>query len=361
MSLVHTARSFARGEYEADFESRVHDIAAGVSTDRLSRMELQLLPVVASALAAVLPDHPATSIAAGAKRRAAAEAMLAEDAAGIAASALADHGLTVAPLKGLALSSAYESLTWRRPMGDADLLIIEQVSWEDIDSTLTSSGFRRAPRHFHARNYALPDGRQVDLHRFVSTPNAFTGALSQALSSLVESPSVGSPLRVLTAEFHMAHAIEHAMRWNPILPARSISDIAAIQESTRSLDWEIVHALLRDWTAALNGRALIAGLVEADILSECAIELHPVATPLSDQWIQYLAPMDPRTSWFGYSASYFALIPWRLWRHGEDFSYREYLRSLWSLHESESLARATGNRIAMRLRYGRNFPTYSHE
>lgn len=361
IAMVRAAVMHSRGKHDDGLQQETNRLADGVSTDRLSRTELQLLPVLASSFIDLVPDHPATPIAEGAKRRAAAEALLSQSAATSAASALADHGLTVAPLKGLALSGTYESLNWRRPMGDADLLILEQASWADVDAALTSHDFRRAPGSHHARNYDLPDGRRVDVHRFVSTPNAFPRALRQAIPALVERLSVAVPFRQLAAEFHMAHAIEHAMRWNPIPPARSISDIAAIQESTPNLDWLIVHRLLTEWCAAINGRALVTVLVEAEILPTRAIDRQPLHTSPSDRWIQRLAPRDPRTSWVGQSATYFGLIPWRLWRNVEGFSYREYLRSLWSLHEGQSLAHAAGTRVSRRLRYGRNLPQYIHE
>lgn len=361
MSLVHTARSFARGEYEADFESRVHDIAAGVSTDRLSRMELQLLPVVASALAAVLPDHPATSIAEGAKRRAAAEAMLAENAASIAASALSDHGLMVAPVKGLALNTRYEALGWRRPMGDADLLSLQDASWDEIRDAVTSVGFQPGPISNHAHNYDLPDGRRADIHRFVSPANSFPAAMVGVIPDLLETGTTSSPMRELMPEFHMAHAIEHAMRWNPIPPARSISDIAAIQESSSVLDWPVVHRLLRQWCADRTGLALINALVERELLPETAIDRDPVHLPISDRWLQNLATSDPRESWIGQPVSYFGLIPWRLNRHDSSFSYREYLRALWNLGDGESLTSGTWIRISRRRRYGRNLPQYTQE
>lgn len=361
ISMVQLALAHAQSNEPHDFAARIQLLADGVSTDRLSRTELQLLPVVASALASALPHHPATPVAEGAKRRAAAEALLAGSAAVAAARALGHQGLTVAPLKGTALSDRYEALNWRRPMGDADILVLEDASWEDIDRALVTEGFTRAPGSYHARNYDLPDGRRVDIHRFVSTPNSFPQALHPCIAGLVTTEIDSSGFRHLAPEFHMAHAIEHAMRWNPIPPARSISDIAAIQASVPSLDWTCVHDLLHEWCAGINGIALVDVLVRGDVLPADAAKANAAPISVTDLWIQRLAPVDPRESWLSQSLTYFGLVPWRLHRNSKSFDYAQYLRALWSLEEGETLTSAATARVSRRLRYGRNLPQYIHD
>jgi len=335
-------------------------LADGVSQDRLTRTELQLLPVLATALERVVPEHPATGIAMGAKRRAAAEALLAQTVARQAAEALATEGLSVAPLKGIALEGHYAHIGWRRPMGDADLLVLNAATWEEIEHAAVQAGFARGPGSVHARNFDLPDGRRVDIHRFVSTPNAFPSSLAEVTPLARSSDTDHSHWKQLPGEFHMAHAIEHAMRWSPIAPARSISDIAVLQRTGHELDWCQVHGLLMSWAADLNGSALINTLVRAGILPTHAGSKNRNGTKRGAKLLQAFVTSDPRASWTRQPTTYFALIPWRLRRRDPQFSYRDYLRSIWSMDPDDSMFEAIMTRLRSRRRHGRALPQYEH-
>jgi hypothetical protein len=359
--MVTLALEALRPQQSLSWETAMVDLANSLSQDRLTRTELQLLPVLATALAQILPHHPATSLALGAKRRAAAEAMLAHSAAGEAAQALARNHLSVAPLKGIALDGAYARFGWRRPMGDADLLVVDPPSWAELETVLKHAGFTTGPGSVHARNFDLPDGRRVDIHRYLSVPNAFPGALSQALP-LLYTPDLNDPhYQQLPSEFHMAHAIEHAMRWNPIPPARSITDIAVLQISAPDLDWHLVHQLLLSWAADRNGCALINALVDSGILPTHAKQTSLQSKDLTAIWLQALVTADPRRSWARQLAAYLALVPLRLKKNDEHFTYRDYLRNLWNLDPKETMFGAVQSRLQNRLHYGRNLPQYIHE
>ena len=360
IALVTLALQFAKG-LNSDFDfQRLKEVANSISHDRLSRVELQLLPILASALDEVLPNHPANALALGAKRRAAAEALLADSAARIAAESLRAQGLPSVRLKGLALVGDYEAMGWRRPMGDADLLIVEPTSWKVVEETLIKVGFNPAPGSVHARNFDLPNGRRVDIHRFISTPNAYPVSLQRLIPLVVASNTSSRQESELPAEVHMAHAIEHAMRWNPILPARSISDIAVIQHTSPNVDWQVVHDLLCEWAANRNGRAFLAVLARAGIVPMQAVSTQSGRAE-EDVWLQTWATADPRRSWIKQSITFFGLVPRRLSRKDPDFVYSNYLRGLWSLRPEESISAAITHRIKQRVTYRRNLPQYIHE
>jgi len=361
IALVSLALGELRGDTSDSWRERLRSVADSVSQDRLTRVELQLLPVLATALDRNLPDHPATALALGAKRRAAAEALLAKTAALTAANALHERGLPTAPLKGLALAETYEALGWRRPMGDADLLVVAPTSWETVEDTLVNAGFLPAPGSVHARNFDLPDGRRVDVHRFISTPNAYPEATQRLMEYVSSNPTSTWKGCELPAEVHMAHAIEHAMRWNPIIPARSVSDIAAIQCMYTDLDWMSVHFLLIDWGANRNGRALLAVLANAGIIPAGAVRESAINHEEEDVLLQTWATADPRQSWIKQSVTYFGLVPRRLSRKNPDFNYGDYLRGLWSLGPTDSISAAITSRVKRRLAHGRNLPQYIHE
>jgi DNA-binding transcriptional MocR family regulator len=361
ISMVKLALEGMGTERDHSWETAMLDLAGSLSLDRLTRTELQLLPVLATALAQILPHHPSTTVALGAKRRAATEALLAQSAARTAAQALARSHLSVVPLKGIALDGLYADFGWRRPMGDADLMVVDSPSWEKLTAILKQAGFTAGPISVHARNFDLPDGRRVDIHRYVSTPNAFPKALSQVLP-LLYSPDPNDPYsKQLPLEFHMAHAIEHGMRWNPIPPARSISDIAVIQLTAPDLNWHIVHQLLLSWAADQNGSALIDVLVAAGILPTHAKQAREQTKDLVDIWLQAMMTADPRRSWIRQFAAYHALVPLRLRMNDKQFMYQGYLRSVWSLDPKESLLEAARSRLRMRLHHGRNLPQYMHD
>jgi len=362
IALVSLALDELRGEITETWIRRLHEVADGISRDRLTRVELQLLPILATALNNHFSDHPATALALGTKRRAAAETLIAETAARAAAEALEAHGLSTAPLKGLALAETYEQLGWRRPMGDADLLILDPTSWSEVEASLRDSGFALAtPYAVHARNFDLPDGRRVDVHRFISTPNAFPDAL-QGLRVLASTADQAGRLgKALPPEVHMAHAIEHAMRWSPIVPARSISDIVALQQANVGLDWKLVHELLVHWSADRNGHALLARLVEAVLIPSNATWACHRRDRSEDRWLQAWSTTDPRRTWIKQPVVFFGLIPRRLARKDTDFKYSEYLRNLWSLDAQDSIAPAVASRVRRRLISGRKLTQYNFE
>ena len=362
IALVKLASDELRGQISESWISRLRELADGISHDRLTRIELQLLPILATALDKHFPDHPATALALGAKRRAAAEALLARTAARTAAEALAAHGLSTTYLKGLALAPTYEQLGWRRPMGDADLLILDPTSWTEVDFTLRGSGFTLVtPYAVHARNFDLPDGRRVDIHRFISTPNAFPAALQRVRALISTADQAGRLGKTLPPEVHMAHAIEHAMRWSPIVPARSISDIVALQEANIGLDWKLVHDLLVYWAADRNGQALLARLVEADLIPTSATRVYDRRDRSEDRWLQAWSTTDPRRTWIKQPVVYFGLLPRRLARKDPGFKYSEYLRNLWSLDAHDPIAPAVASRVRRRLIRGRKLTQYNLE
>lgn len=359
--MVKLAVEHLHGEHTSLWIQQLEQVAEGVSRDRLTRTELQLLPVLASALDEALPDHPATSIALGTKRRAAAEGLLARSAATHATDALNVHGIPVAPLKGLALEASYAELGWRRPMGDADLLILASIPWSVIVDALHKAGFTQGPRTTHARNFDLPDSRRVDVHQYMSPPNAYPDAVETAImASTFSDPD--EPLNAqLSPEFHVAHAIEHAMRWNPIPPARSISDIAVLQQTSPNLDWALVHRLLVTFGADRSGFALLTSLERAGIVSRDAVPSAQWKHHSSDGWLQAWSTADPRKTWLAQPIVFVGLIPWRLRRHNRQFSYRAYLRDLWGLAETDSIPAAIWQRMKSRLAHGRNRPEFNHE
>jgi len=69
IALVSLAFDELRGEITETWMRRLREVADGISHDRLTRIELQLLPILATALDNHFPDHPATALALGAKRK----------------------------------------------------------------------------------------------------------------------------------------------------------------------------------------------------------------------------------------------------------------------------------------------------
>lgn len=264
----------------------LRQVADAVSLDGLTRTELQLLPILAGSLAQRLPDHPATRIAQGAKRRAAAEGLMAESGARDALDALSEGGLSAAALKGLALAPRYAALGWRRPMGDADVLLTRDAPWADLEGLLGTRGFEPGPGTLHAHNFDLPDGRRVDVHRWLSVDTAFPAAIADTRSRLIHRPDGALGGWELPAEIHMAHTIEHAMRWNPIPPARSVADVAALALTSPDLSWVDVWSVLESWGKADNARVFVERLAAVEVVPETALRQPTRATRPLDRWCQ---------------------------------------------------------------------------
>lgn len=337
----------------------LRQVADTVSLDGLTRTELQLLPILAGSFQRWLPDHAATRIAQGAKRRAAAEGLMAESAARAALDALSEGGISAAALKGLALSPRYATLGWRRPMGDADLLLTRDAPWSELEGLLKAHGFAPGPGTLHAHNFDLPDGRRVDVHRWLSIDTAFPAAIAGTRACLIRRPDGALSGWELPVEIHMAHTIEHAMRWNPIPPARSVADVAALALTSPELSWVDVWSVLESWGKADNARVFVERLAAAEVVPKTALREPTRETRTLDRWCQALDTLDPRESFASGAGRHLVVMPLRLRQRGSHLTYREYLRNLWEVDPRESLTRVAWGKALRKIRYGRDLPEFA--
>jgi len=142
-------------------------------------------------------------------------------------------GLRVLPLKGVALAeSAYDSVA-ERPMGDVDILALDD--WKASVQVLEDAGLMAGERADHAWSFRNPEGQVVELHHSVtSCPGLFPLDREGLWRRRERTPAALVPWRPgaedLLVQLALHAAFQHALRLNLVqyLDFRRLVERAAL-------------------------------------------------------------------------------------------------------------------------------------
>jgi hypothetical protein len=164
---------------------------------------------------------------------------------------LAELGIEVLALKGLAMGRLFYPSPALRPMSDVDLLVPERKAEAALRSLL-ASGWSRAPnarlprppgdlpasfrRFKHGVALRNDAGLELDLHWHASYACCWDGA-DDGFWARSEPFSLGErTLRTLDPTDHLLQTCVHGIRFNGVAPMRWVADATMIIESGR-VDW----------------------------------------------------------------------------------------------------------------------------
>jgi hypothetical protein len=329
----------ARGHVDEELLTRVADQVARNEVDESLR---RLLPALYPHYISAGFKHPAVAHIRGLYGLARALGARVRAAAADAASILADAGIPVLVLKGVPLAKEYYQDFGARPMSDADLMVPEAVTIEQIRTLLegTPGWTFEARADIRSATFRSPTNMSVDVHRFLLSHATFPGASDELWADSHELilREGAPPVRSLSAEHQIFHAIVHGVPWNEVSPHRWVVDVGTVLRKSPDFDWDKVTELAVEYrlTATLaTGIEWLSsqGLVESVEVPDADTRVDRVVQEYLARSDKGIVSSDKATYWD---------MPRRLVNlRGERFTptaYKEALRQHLLLEGSDSVA-----------------------
>lgn len=255
--------------------------------ERVDLMDLddganRLLPMLYNRLRQLGIDHPLRDRIKGVYRHAAYRNRLLSHRAAKLIESMAERGIEVMLLKGIALAEHHYQDCADRPMGDVDImvrkadaartiaLLAELGDWRPLDTDLLAD--RDALRH--AQGYANAQGFSVDLHwNLLPELGYYPDATDRLWQRSRAARFHGQSVRLLSPEDQLFHLCAHGLRWNNGSCLRWGVDSVQLMRSVESFDWDALlltaeryrHQVLLREALGFLGRSLAAP-VPAEVL-----------------------------------------------------------------------------------------------
>lgn len=347
----------ALGHVDAELLTRVADQVARNEVDESLR---RLLPALYPHYVSAGLQHPAVAHIRGLYGLARALGARVRAAAADAASILADAGIPVLVLKGVPLAKEYYQDFGARPMSDADLMVPEAVTIEQIRTLLEGTpGWTFESRaDIRSATFRSPTNMSVDVHRFLLSHATFGGSTDAlwADSHELVLHDGAAPVHSLSPEHQVFHAIVHGIPWNPVSPHRWVVDVGTVLRNSPDFDWDKVTELAVEYRLAATLATGIEWLSSQGLVESVEV---PDADTRVDRVVQeYLAKSNKGMLYSGKAKGWD--IPRRLLllRGGglSLFAYRDFLRDQLRLEDDAGvvhpLVRSAARHVRTALKRG---------
>ena len=341
----------AQGRVDAEVLTRVADQVARNDVDESLR---RLLPTLYPHYISAGFKHPAVAHIRGLYGLARALGARVRESAADAASILADAGIPVLVLKGVPLAKEYYEDFGARPMSDADLMVPESVTIEQIRTLLegTPGWVFEARADIRSATFRSPSNMSVDVHRFLLSHATFDGSTDAlwADSHELVLRDGAAPVRSLSPEHQVFHGIVHGIPWNRVSPHRWIVDVGTVLRKSPDFDWNKVTELAVDYRLSATLATGIEWLSSQGLIESVEV---PDADTRLDRVVQEYLARSSRGMLSSDKAMYWD-IPRRLVKlRGERFtpnSYRNTLKQRLLLDDSVGVARPMVGGVIRQLR-----------
>lgn len=278
----------ALGRVDSEVLKRVADQVARNEVDESLR---RLLPALYPYYISSGLNHPAVAHIRGLYGLARALGARVREAAADAAGILADAGIPVLVLKGVPLATEYYEDFGARPMSDADLMVPETVTIEQIRTLLegTPGWTFEARADIRSATFRSPTNMSLDVHRFLLSHATFDGSTDAlwADSHELVLREGATPVRSLSPEHQVFHGIVHGVPSNRVSPHRWVVDVGTVLRKSPDFDWDEVTGLAVEYRLTATLATGIEWLSSQGLIEP--VEIPDVDTRLDRVVQEYLA------------------------------------------------------------------------